>query len=56
MQDIATFEEFRGKVLTALKDSHGKVKDVELMLGIPDYDKEFSQIMPDIKGNDYKIF
>jgi uncharacterized short protein YbdD (DUF466 family) len=38
------------KVLAALKISHGKVKDVKLVLGIPDYDKLFSQFMPDIKG------
>ena len=36
--------------MAALKSSHSKVKDVQLVLGIPDYDKVFSQIMPDIKG------
>jgi len=50
VQDISTIEEFKQKVLAALKTSHGKVKDVQVVLGIPDYDKMFCQIMPDIKG------
>jgi hypothetical protein len=55
VQDIASFEEFKVKVLAALKITHSQVKDVQLVLGIPDYDKVFSQIMPDIKGIKYRI-
>ena len=42
------------KVLAALKIPHGKVKKVQLAIGIPDYDKHFSQLMPDIKDIKYK--
>ncbi len=48
--DIGTFEEFKEKVVAALRTSHGKVKDVQLVVGIPDYDQVFSPIMADIKG------
>lgn len=38
-------------MLAALKETtECKVKDVLLVVGIPDYDKVFSQIMADIKG------
>ena len=49
--DIATFEEFKEKVITALKETtQCKVKEVLLVVGIPNYDEVFSQIMADIKG------
>ena len=42
--------------MAALKVSHGAVKDVQLVVGIPDYDKVFNVVMPDIKGMKYRTF